>query len=113
MLNMKMTEETWRPPVIRTSTLKEEGVDNLLAAVNVHADYLRECERYSILKKKRASSDTLEILALRWQEHIHHQMKNGGPVNDWFTKVLNYEMDPYTAAAKILDFLLRPTCNVD
>jgi LAO/AO transport system kinase len=108
MLNMKMTEKKWRPPVIKTSTLKEEGVNDLLAAVNVHGNYLQENGIYHSLEKEKASTDTMEILTLHWQEYVRKHMNNGGPVDNWLKQVINRQMDPYTAAANILEFLIRP-----
>lgn len=105
MLSMKMTEEKWRPPVIKTSTLKEEGVHDLLAAVNDHGNYLQENGIYPLLEKEKASIDTMEILTRHWQEYVRKHMNNGGPVDNWFKQVINRQMDPYTAAARILEFL--------
>ncbi|MGV8056623.1 MAG: methylmalonyl Co-A mutase-associated GTPase MeaB [Smithellaceae bacterium] len=108
MLNMKMTEEKWRPPVIKTSTLKEEGVNDLLAAVKAHGEFLLVNGIYDSLEKEKASTDMMEILTRRWQEHVSKHMNNGGPVSDWLKQVLNRQMDPYTAATKIMEFLIRP-----
>lgn len=105
MLSMKMTEEKWRPPVIKTSTLKEEGVHDLLAAVNIHGNYLQENGIYPLLEKEKASIDTMEILTRHWQEYVRKHMNNGGPVDNCFKQVINRQMDPYTAAARILEFL--------
>ena len=111
MLNMKMTEKRWRPPVIKTSSLNGEGLDDLFAAINDHRSYLQENEIYKPLEKERASSDTMDILSMRWREYVRRHLNNGGPVNNWLDQVLNRKMDPYTAATKMLEFLLRPATN--
>lgn len=107
MLNMKMTDNKWRPHIIKTSTLNEEGIDDLLAALNAHRDFLKENEIYNSLEREKASSDTMDILTLRWQECIRKQMEDGGPVRRWFDQVLDRQMDPYTAATKIMEFLVE------
>jgi len=106
MLNMKMTDNKWRPPVIKTSTLKEEGVHDLLAAVNDHGNYLQENGIYPLLEREKASSDVIDILMLRWQECIRRHIEAGGPVRGWFDQVLDRQMDPYTAATKVMEFLI-------
>ena len=104
MLNM--TDNKWRPPVIKTSTLNEEGIDDLLAALNTHRNFLKENEIYNSLEREKASSDTMDILTLRWQECIRKHMEDGGPVRCWFDQVLDRQMDPYTAATKVMEFLV-------
>jgi LAO/AO transport system kinase len=111
MLNMKTTEKRWRPPVIQTSSLNGEGLGDLFAAINDHRNYLQENEIYKSMEKEQASTDTMDILEMRWRSYVCSQINNGGPVSHWLDQVLNRKMDPYTAATKILECLIKPETN--
>jgi LAO/AO transport system kinase len=111
MLNMKTTEMKWRPPVVETSAFKETGIDGLFDAIESHGNYLRENDIYNQIEKERASSDMLDILMIRWRQLVDRNLLNGGPADSYRDQVLKREMDPYTAAGKIMEYLINPLCK--
>lgn len=109
MLNMKTTEMKWRPPVVMTSAFRETGMDDLLDAIETHGEYLRENGLLSLKEREKAGSDAREILMIRWRELIDRNLSNGGLVSSLYEQVLKRELDPYTAAEKVMEFLVKPS----
>lgn len=108
MLNMRTAEMKWRPPVVMTSAFKETGIDYLMDAIESHGEYLRENGLLSLKEREKAGSDTREILMIRWRELIEKSLSNGGLVSSLYEQVLKRELDPYTAAEKVMEFLVKP-----
>jgi LAO/AO transport system kinase len=99
------------PPVIKTSSLNGEGLSHLWTAINDHHHYLQKNEIYRSLEQERARSDTMDILELRWREYVRKHLDSDGQVKNCLDQVIGQKMDPYTAATKILEFLLCPQTN--
>lgn len=107
MLNLQDDHIKWRPPVVKTSTIhKGEGVDNLLAAVEKHRNYLTEKGTFLLRRQERAKNEALEIVNYQWQRMVKQQMNLPGRVNQLLEKVASRETDPYTASASILEWII-------
>lgn len=107
MLNMRLTEMKWRPPVIKTSALNETGVETLMHDIETHGNYLRDNGLLSLKEREKAGADTLEILDIRWKELVGRHLTGSGPVGRLYGQVLRQEMDPYTAADEIMDHFIK------
>ncbi|MCL6638373.1 MAG: methylmalonyl Co-A mutase-associated GTPase MeaB [Firmicutes bacterium] len=109
MLDLQCEKKAWRPPVVKTSTVHGEGVKDLLAAVEKHRDYLKEKGLYAGRRRERARNEALDIVNNQWQKLVRQQMESPGPVNELLNRVAAREMDPYTASASILDWIITST----
>ncbi|BAF59597.1 MAG: methylmalonyl Co-A mutase-associated GTPase MeaB [Pelotomaculum sp.] len=107
MLDLQDDHIKWRPPVVKTSTLnKGEGIGELLVAVEKHRSYLIEKGIFLERRKERAKSEALDIVNYQWQRLVRQQLNLPGRVNQLLEKVASREMDPYSAAALILEWII-------
>lgn len=110
MLNMQDDHIKWRPPVVKTSTVnKGEGIGELLTAVGKHRAYLMEKEIFLQKRQERTRNETLDIVNYQWQRLVKQQINLPGRVNQLLDKVVAREIDPYTAAASILEWIIEDT----
>jgi LAO/AO transport system kinase len=107
MLDMQDDHIKWRPPVMMTSNLnKAEGVVELLDAIETHRNYLDEKGLFAEKRRERTKNETLDIVNHQWRRMVHDEVSHPGRVNELLTKVAAREVDPYTAASKIMDWII-------
>lgn len=107
MLDLQDDHVKWRPPVVKTSTLHAgEGIKDLLAAVEKHRNYLIEKGLFLQRRQERAKNEALEIVNYQWQRLVKEQMNLPGRVNQLLEQVASREIDPYTASASILEWII-------
>lgn len=106
MLDLHSAEIPWRPPVVKTSTVSGAGVEDLLAAVERHRAYLLEKGLFQKRREERLRSETLEILDRQWQQLVRREMKLSEEISGLLNAVERRELDPYTAAASILSWVV-------
>lgn len=106
MLDLQDDHVKWRPPVVKTSTIHGEGVNDLLEAIEKHRDYLDEKGLFLQRRQERLKNETLDIVNYQWQRLVRQQMNLPGRVNELLEKVAAREMDPYTASSSILDWIM-------
>lgn len=106
MLDLQDDHVKWRPPVVKTSTIHGEGVADLLAAVEKHRSHLEEKGLFLKRRQERLKSEALDIVNYQWQRLVRQQMNLPGRVNELLEKVASREVDPYTASALILEWIM-------
>jgi LAO/AO transport system kinase len=106
MLDLQGTRPAWRPPVVLTSTVSGEGLEELWAAVERHRAHLVEAGLFERRRQERARAEALEIADHRWQAMVRQHTELPGPVNELLARVEARELDPYTAAAEILQWVI-------
>lgn len=93
----------WRPPVIATSSVRGEGIDELLAAIDRHLAMLRETGEIEARRRRIAERRMLvaaeDILRDRFARH------RDGRVADLLERIAVRELSPYAAALHLLDEL--------
>ncbi|MEW6424209.1 MAG: methylmalonyl Co-A mutase-associated GTPase MeaB [Bacillota bacterium] len=106
MLDLHSPAVPWRPPVIKTSTVSGAGLEDLLSAIEKHRAYLVARGLFQKRREERLRSETLEILDRQWQRLVRKELKLSEEVNDLLEAVVKRQIDPYTAAASILNYVV-------
>jgi LAO/AO transport system kinase len=96
------TDEGWRPPIVATVASEGTGVDELWRAVAQHRGFLERTGRLAERRRRRISEELREILGERLHERARRLCR--GPEFERLEQaVLDRRVDPYSAAAEILD----------
>lgn len=106
MLDLQTKAMSWRPPVVKTSTVSGAGLEDLLSAVEKHRGYLTTEGLFQQRREERLRSETLEILDRQWQQLVRKEMKLSEKVSDLLEAVARRQTDPYTAASSILNYVV-------
>ena len=92
---------TWRPPVIATSSLKREGFDELVSALEKHKTFLAGSEAGRARSRKIAQFRMLktaeDLLRIRFTE------RSAGRVAAIADRLASREIDPYAAGEKLIE----------
>lgn len=111
VLAMKAASDGWRPPVVMASSRQGIGTGDLHDAIDVHQEFLRTNESCRAAGRERMRAEVYDILAGQWRAVVRRQAERGGAVGHVVDEVVERRMDPYTAAATIMELLLRPDAS--
>ncbi len=91
----------WRPPVVATSSMKGEGFEELVSALEKHRAFLRDSEAGRIRSRKIAEFRMLktaeDLLRIRFKEH------SASRVRATADRLMSREIDPYVAGEQLIE----------
>jgi len=101
LLGMTLAKNAWQPPVVATSSLKGEGFDELVSALERHKAFLESSdagrERVRKIAEFRMIKTAEELLRRRFKE------SSAGRVAEVAGRLAAREISPYAAGEQLLD----------
>jgi LAO/AO transport system kinase len=90
----------WRPPVIKTVATTGEGVPALMDAMSRYREHTRATG--IVRRRTRAEGRLRETVSARLMAHLERRMLGPGELSAMADRVAARELDPYTAADRLL-----------
>jgi LAO/AO transport system kinase len=87
----------WRPPIVKTVAIRAEGLDDLLAALAKHRDWLTRGGEFGRRRHARASVE-IEAIAVGEVRARFAEVHGSAVLSRSAQRVIDGELDPYTAA---------------
>jgi LAO/AO transport system kinase len=103
----QVAEDGWRRPVVRTVAARAEGVDELVAALDAHRDWLDRGGERARRRRARAEAE-IEAIALEQHRSRIGDLHGAAGLAPLAERVLVGELDPYRAADELTARLSRP-----
>lgn len=101
MLQLNNKEKAWRIPILKTVALTGEGVPELIEKLEEHRKFLeREKQREKALLK--AEIELAEAIKDKIAQSIIEELKKEGKFEEMLEKIIKKEIDPASAAEKLL-----------
>ncbi len=103
-------DQGWRPPVILTQAKDNEGIEELMAAVKEHREFLTR-EGGEALKRARygrARQEFLELLKEGMFRHLLRQLEKDGRLAGILQEIMERRTDPYSASEALVVETLGP-----
>jgi LAO/AO transport system kinase len=94
----------WRPQVVRAVAVRNEGLDDVLAAIEKHRAWLSDTGNLAVRREKRAAVE-VEAIALGTLRARMGSVRDGTGLGTLAAKVAAGELDPYAAAEELLKSL--------
>jgi LAO/AO transport system kinase len=95
----------WRPPVLMTVATTNKGVTELVATIE---NFRRHSEGTQAARRKTRSEYRLrELVAQRFMDHLERHVLADGELAATVERIAAREIDPYTAAAELLQRALH------
>jgi LAO/AO transport system ATPase len=91
----------WRPSIVKTVASRGEGVDDLLAAVDKHAEWLESSGEAERRRRDRAARE-IEAIAVTALRERFGEWHGGAGLDKLAAQVVTGETDPYAAADTLL-----------
>jgi LAO/AO transport system kinase len=94
----------WRPPILKTSAARSEGIDEVIAAIAKHHDWM---ERHGELKRRRRARAATEIEAIAVGEVRQRfaAVHGSAALDAAAARVVDGDTDPYAAAEQLIESL--------
>ncbi|MGH2554696.1 MAG: methylmalonyl Co-A mutase-associated GTPase MeaB [Actinomycetota bacterium] len=89
----------WTPPIVKTSTITGEGMDELWEAIEQHRKHQEASESLEEKRRKRIVEEVKSMVAFRLRERAADLLEAEG---DLVADLVERRIDPYIAAARML-----------
>jgi LAO/AO transport system kinase len=103
-------QRTWKPPVLLAQAKDEVGIEELMAALREHQEYLAQdggAARHQAVAS-RARQEFLELLKEGIFRHLVKQLEADGRMDRILEEMLAKETDPYSASEALILEILGP-----
>jgi len=97
--NIPGTPKVWKPPIIATSAARQEGIDELWAAIESHRKYLTSTGRAERLATDRLKEETAEAAAEIARDRVRRALAEDPALAERLLE----KGTPYATAEEILD----------
>src|SRR5437764_5170755 len=92
----------WEVPVIRTDAVKGEGVAELAERLDDHHAFIEAEGTLSARRRRNLMNEVLAIAGFRMRRELEAAVKEDTEVKDLLDRVVARELDPASAATRIL-----------
>jgi LAO/AO transport system kinase len=108
ILQMNNKEAAWKPPILKTKALTGEGVPQLIEKIEEHRRFL-EKEQGHKRSLGKAETELVEAIKENVTNSIINELKDEKKFDELLQKIVGKEIDPTTAAEKLLRGKFRKT----
>ena len=95
--------EGWDVPILKTVAHKEQGIGELLEAIDRHREYLRESGRMEEMTRKRARRQLLAVAQKMMLERVLDGADGESRVAALVEGIASRGIDPHTAAERLIE----------
>jgi GTPase len=95
---------TWEPPIVKTSTVSGEGIEELWQAIGAHRSHLGETGELDSKRRRRILEEVESMVALRLRARTAGLLGEGTD-SALADELLARTIDPYEAAEQLLEQL--------
>jgi len=107
LVDIECSDRDRRTPVLKTIAKDNNGIEELIQEIEKHRKYLKISKKFDIKRKKRYEAELVEIIRKRLMNFIFDESKFKDRVEILINQIYNKEIDPYSAADKILGKILK------
>ncbi len=93
----------WQVPIIRTESLRGEGVAELADKLVEHHDHIVAEGKLSERRRRNLMNEVLAIATFRLRRELEDSVREDPEVQELLDRVVARELDPASAATSILD----------
>jgi len=102
VLQLDNEPKPWKPPILKTVALTGEGVPQLLDKIEEHRQFLKK-ELWQKRSWEKAQIELIEAIRDKVTSSIIEKLKREKKLEKILQKIVDRELDPATAAEKILN----------
>ncbi len=103
LLSLAMRHDFWQSPIVRTVATRNEGLDELVEAIEQYAEFTATNPTVRHSRQERvADQKLLELVRDRALAHIRNTIVDEGEWQEWTKRIAAREQDPYSVAETIL-----------
>src|SRR5215218_5103318 len=96
-------ERSWKPPIVLTEALNNEGVADLWAKVEQHRAFLESEGLLEERRRKNLAGEVFAVASARAKTHLERAVEGDPELRRVLDEVQQRELDPLTAVREIMD----------
>jgi len=100
-------EDGWVPPIVETVANKTEGVEEFLAALADHREYIESAGRLAERERTRYREEIRTLLRSDMSALLEAEIERQGGLAEYVERVRERETDPYTVSDELLEPLVE------
>ncbi|MEJ2246182.1 MAG: methylmalonyl Co-A mutase-associated GTPase MeaB [Acidobacteriota bacterium] len=104
--DFELRKNAWKAPILLTAAIHNEGIVELVDAVESHRHYLMKNGRMQKLRREKTKSEILRLLKEEITEHILDHFLGEGMFDELIDEVASRRKDPYTGVREIVHTIL-------
>ncbi|HLF86479.1 MAG TPA: methylmalonyl Co-A mutase-associated GTPase MeaB [Nitrospiria bacterium] len=97
-LDIAARRDGWRPVIVKSSALKDEGITEIVAGIEKHKSYLHESDRISRKKEEISEREIRNIFGDIILERAFKKIYKKEIFGEYLKMAAKREIDPYSAA---------------
>jgi LAO/AO transport system kinase len=102
MLNLKTAQKGWDPRIVKTVATKPAGIDQLLADVWSHREYMETSGKLEKHRRNRLKTEVMHHLAEEIYRHIDRRIKTEYDFDKYLNEVFEKKKDPYSLVQELM-----------
>jgi LAO/AO transport system kinase len=107
LVDIECSNKERRIPVLKTIAKNGDGIKDLIREIELHNKYLKSNKEFDRKRRKRYEAELVEIIRKRLMNFIFDESIFKDKVELLIDQIYKKEIDPYSAADKILGKILK------
>lgn len=95
--------KTWVPPVVKTIAVENQGIDDLITAIDKHMLFLRDHENRVQKKKDNVREEIVRLTENYVRTHLENFLGTSSYLDLLIAEVAEGRKDPYSAAKEVVN----------
>jgi GTPase len=100
-------ERSWKPPIVLTEAVSDEGVDSLWSKIEEHRAFLDEEGLLDERRRKNLAGEVFAVASARAKTHLERAVRDDPELRRLLDEVQQRELDPLTAVREIMDKVFK------
>jgi GTPase len=100
-------ERAWKPPIVLTEAINDEGVSDLWAKVEEHRAHLDEEGLLDERRRRNLAGEVFAVASARAKAHLERAVEGDPELRRLLDEVQKRELDPLTAVQEIMDKVFK------
>ena len=92
----------WKPPVVKTIALENQGTDSLVEAIEKHRSFLRQSGKLRKNRREKTRQETLALLRDEISRNVLEKVLGNGRFDALIDEIVAHKKDPYTSVQEIV-----------
>ena len=97
------TESDWKPPIVLTEAVTEEGVAELWEQIAAHRQYLESNGLLDERRRQNLAGEVFTVASARAKSHLEQAVADDPELRRLLDEVQRRELDPLTAVREIME----------
>jgi LAO/AO transport system kinase len=100
-------ERVWKPPIVLTEAITDEGVADLWAKVEAHRAHLDDESLLDERRRRNLAGEVFAVASARAKAHLERAVEGDPELRRLLDEVQRRELDPLTAVREIMDKVFK------